>query len=148
VKRGKSDRIDAEAMCEAMSRPSMSFVPVRSEAQQTGEMLLTIRDLLIKQRTMLINAIRGHAAEFGVTAARGAGRVEELLAKAEEALSPLAFALLSHPARLLEAELKAVDKQLAAWHRNHEASRRLAGIPGIGPGVSLYGERQAFAFRR
>ena len=103
-------------------------------------MLLTIRDLLIKQRTMLINAIRGHAAEFGVTAARGAGRVEELLAKAEEALSPLAFALLSHPARLLEAleaELKAVDKQLAAWHRNHEASRRLAGIPAfmtISPG--------------
>jgi transposase len=136
VKRGKNDRIDAEAICEAMSRPSMSFVPVKSEAQQTGAMLLTVRDLLIKQRTMLINAIRGHAAEFGVTGAKGAGQVKALLDRAREELPALAFALLSIQARLLEgleAELKGIETQMMAWHRSHEVSRRLAGIPGIGP---------------
>src|SRR5260370_186654 len=82
VKRGKNDAIDAAAICEAMSRPSMRFVPIKSAESQAALMLLRVRDLMIKQRTMLINAIRGHAAEFGVTAAKGPVRVTELLQQA------------------------------------------------------------------
>ena len=136
VKRGKSDSLDAEAICEAMSRPSMSFVPVKTREQQAGAMLLTVRDGLVKQRTMLINAIRGHAAEFGVTAAKGACRVREVLARAEAELPALAFRLLSllgAQLEAVEAALKAADAELRAWHRSNELSRRLAGIPGIGP---------------
>jgi transposase len=70
VKRGKNDKIDAEAICEAMSRPGMRFVPVKTAEQQAALRMLGVRDLLVKQRTMLINAIRGHAAEFGVTTAK------------------------------------------------------------------------------
>jgi transposase len=136
VKRGKSDSLDAEAICEAMSRPSMRFVPVKSEDQQAGAMLLTVREGLVKQRTMLINAIRGHAAEFGVTAAKGACRVKEVLARAETELPALAFRLLSLLGVQLEAteaSLKAAGTELMAWHRANALSRRLAGIPGIGP---------------
>src|SRR5881392_2620980 len=79
VKRGKNDKIDAEAICEAMSRPTMRFVPVKNTEQQAALRMLGVRDLLVKQRTMLINAIRGHAAEFGVTAAKGPKQVTELL---------------------------------------------------------------------
>jgi transposase len=136
VKRGKSDSLDAEAICEAMSRPSMRFVPVKSEEQQAGAMLLTVRDGLVKQRTMLINAIRGHAAEFGVTAAKGACRMKELLVSAEAGLPALAFKLLSHLGTQLasvEETLKRVDAELIAFHRENALSRRLAGIPGVGP---------------
>ncbi len=77
VKRGKNDAIDAEAICEAMSRPTMRFVPVKTAEQQAALTMLGVRDLLVKQRTMLINALRGHAAEFGVTVAK-----EPALAKA------------------------------------------------------------------
>jgi transposase len=136
VRRGKSDSLDAEAICEAMSRPSMSFVPVKSEEQQAGAMLLTVREGLIKQRTMLINAIRGHAAEFGVTVAKGACRVKELLARAAAELPALAFrllALLGQQLEALESTLKAADAELMAWHRGNALSRRLAGIPGVGP---------------
>src|SRR5580700_939787 len=79
VKRGKNDAIDAEAICEAMSRPTMRFVPVKTAEQQAALTMLGVRDLLVKQRTMLINAIRGHAAEFGVTVAKGPKQVIELL---------------------------------------------------------------------
>lgn len=136
VKRGKSDSLDAEAICEAMSRPTMSFVPIKTADQQAGAMLLTVRDGLVKQRTALINAIRGHAAEFGVTAAKGACRVKELLARAEAELPKLAMGLLSLLARLLETiedKLKTIGTELMAWHRSNALSRRLAGIPGIGP---------------
>src|SRR6202171_856586 len=78
AKRGKNDAADAEAICEAMSRPSMRFVPVRSTQNQAELMLLTARDLLLKQKTMLINAIRGHAAEFGVTGRKGANNIAAL----------------------------------------------------------------------
>src|SRR6266704_5673082 len=89
VKRGKNDAIDAAAICEAMSRPGMRFVPVKSAEQQAGLMVLKVRDLLVKQRTMLINAMRGHAAEFGVTAAKGPIKVAELLQRAQAAAASL-----------------------------------------------------------
>jgi transposase len=138
VKRGKNDAADAEAICEAMSRPSMRFVAVRTAENQAELMLHGARDLLIKQRTMLANAIRGHAAELGVTGAKGVGRVAALLER-------IAFdATLPEPAReifaALAAQLEAVERQvqmlearLKAWHRTNERSQRLAAIPGIGP---------------
>jgi transposase len=136
VKRGKNDRIDAEAICEALGRPSMRFVPIKSEAQQAGAMLLKVRDLLIKQRTALVNAIRAHAAEFGVIGAKGVGRVKDVIEKAGQTLPRPAFELLlvlAGALEAMEARLKQVDAQLLAWHRGHEMSRRLAGVPGIGP---------------
>ena len=85
VKRGKNDANDAEAICEAMSRPGMRFVPIKSAESQAELMLLGVRNLLIKQRTTVINAIRGHAAEFGVIAAKGPVKVAELLQQAHTA---------------------------------------------------------------
>jgi transposase len=83
VKRGKNDAVDAAAICEAMSRPGMRFVPVKSADQQAVLMLHKTRELLVKQRTMSVNALRGHLAEFGIVAAKGIGRVDELLALAQ-----------------------------------------------------------------
>jgi transposase len=138
VKRGKNDAADAEAICEAMSRPSMRFVPVRSADNQAELMLLTTRDLLVKQRTMLINAIRGHAAEFGVTGAKGADSLVTLHQRiaADERLPELAreiFSRLFKQLDALEQQVRGFERELVAWHRNHERSRRLATIPGIGP---------------
>ena len=139
VKRGKNDRIDAAAICEAMSRPGMRFVPIKSAERQAALMLLRVRDLLVKQRTMLINAIRGHAAEFGVTAAKGPVKVAELLqqAYAEAAGVPaLAREMLSILASQLDAldvKLKALEARLMAWHKQDPVSQCLATQPGIGP---------------
>lgn len=136
VKRGKNDRIDAAAICEAMSRPGMRFVPVKSEGEQAAAMLLSVRNLLVKQRTMLVNAIRSHAAEFGVIGAKGVARVVDVLERARESLPALAWELLSTLAVQLEAldvQLGQLDKQLRAWHQENERSRRLATMPGIGP---------------
>jgi transposase len=139
VKRGKNDRIDAAAICEAMSRPGMRFVPVKSVERQAALMLLRVRDLLVKQRTMLSNAIRGHAAEFGVVAAKGPVKIGELLqrAHAEEAGVPALaremLSLLANHLDALEARLKALETQLVAWHRQDPLSQCLATQPGIGP---------------
>jgi transposase len=139
VKRGKNDAIDAAAICEAMSRPGMRFVPIKSAGQQAALSLLRVRDLLIKQRTMLINAIRGHAAEFGVIAAQGRVGVAELLQQAHTAeagvpgLALDMLGLLASQLDALEAKLNALDNQLMALHRENPISRRLATQPGIGP---------------
>ena len=93
VKRGKNDAVDAAAICEAMSRPDMRFVPIKSADQQAVLMLHKTRELLVKQRTMAVNALRGHLSEFGIVAARGIGRVDELLTLAEA--TPAGFALLA-----------------------------------------------------
>jgi transposase len=138
-KRGKNDAIDAAAICEAMSRPGMRFVPVKSAEQQAGLMLLKVRDLLVKQRTMLINAIRGHAAEFGLVAANGPIKVAELLQRAHaEAAGVPGLALemlsvLSGQLDALEAKLKALETRLMALHKQDPVSRCLATQPGVGP---------------
>jgi transposase len=144
VKRGKNDAIDAEAICEAMSRPGMRFVPVKSAEEQAALMLLKARDLFVKQRTMLINAIRGHAAEFGVVGAKGPQKVAALLERAREdagvpALARQVLDLLAGQLLALEARLAALDKRLMARHREDQRSQLLATIPGIGPigGVSF-----------
>ena len=138
VKRGKNDAADAEAICEAMSRPTMRFVAVKTAENQAALMLHGARALLIKQRTMLMNAVRGHAAEFGVAGARGIGRVAGILERiaAEASVPALArdiFACLAEQIEALDTRLRALDTQLRAWHRANERSRRLAAIPGVGP---------------
>jgi transposase len=139
VKRGKNDAVDAAAICEAMSRPGMRFVPVKSAEQQADLMVLRVRDLLVKQRTMLINAIRGHAAEFGVTAAKGPVRVAELVqhAHAEEANVPAPalemLRLLAGQLDAIEIRLKTLEAQLIGVHKANPTSQCLATIPGVGP---------------
>jgi transposase len=137
VKRGKNDAADAEAICEAMSRPSMRFVPVRTAENQATLMLHGARDLLIKQRTMLMNAIRGHAAEFGVTGARGVGKITALLERiAAGSVPELArevFVRLAEQLESLERQIREIERKLLAWHHADERSRRLATIPGVGP---------------
>ena len=139
LKRGKNDALDAEAICEAMSRPSMRFVPVKSAEQQAALMLLKTRDLLVKQRTMLINAMRGHAAEFGVVAAKGPFKVGELLQRAHaEAAQVPALALdmlrlLASQLDALEVKLKIIEARLIAWYKQDPVSQCLATQPGIGP---------------
>lgn len=138
VQRNKNDAADAAAICEAMSRPRMRFVAVKSAEQQAALMLIGVRDQLVRQRTQLANAIRGYAAEFGLVAAKGLGKVEALLARvAEDATLPaLARELFAHQGRAyarVAAQIKTLEATLMAWHRDNETSRRLAGIPGIGP---------------
>src|SRR5437667_8468365 len=144
VKRGKNDAIDAEAICEAMSRPTMRFVPVKTAGQQGALTMLGVRDLLVKQRTMLINAIRGYAAEFGVTVAKGPKQVSELLQRlaSDEGVPALAREMIGMLAAQLDGlaiKLKAIEARLMAWHRQDQTSQLLATIPGIGPigGVSF-----------
>jgi transposase len=138
VKRNKNDAADAEAICEAMSRPTMRFVPVKTAEQQAALMLAGMRDRLVRRRTQLSNAIRGHAAEFGLTAAKGLCRIGPLLARIAQdtTLPELArelFAGLGQEYASLNDRLAAIEKQLMAWHRGNELSRRLAEVPSIGP---------------
>ncbi len=140
VKRGKTDAADAEAICEAVGRPSMRFVPVKTTEQQGVLVLHRTRDLLIRQRTMLVNALRGHMAEFGIIAPQGIARVADLLAvllgEDEAALPPLARQALRGLAAELEnvnVRVEEIEAAIIAWHKESEASRRLAAVPGIGP---------------
>jgi transposase len=138
VKRGKNDKIDAEAICEAMGRPTMRFVPIKTVEQQAALTILGVRDLLVKQRTMLINAIRGHAAEFGLTAAKGPKQITELLQRLanDEGVPALVREMIGVLATQLDelgVKLKAIEKRLMAWHRQDQTSQCLATIPGIGP---------------
>jgi transposase len=143
VRRNKNDAADAEAICEAMSRPRMRFVPVKTVEQQAALMLVGTRDALVRRRTQLTNMIRGFAAEFGLTAARGLDKIESLLKRvaADESVPELAqklFAELGEECRELEKRLGKIETELLAWHRCNAQSRRLAEIPSIGPiGASL-----------
>src|SRR3979490_2043058 len=147
IKRNKNDGRDAEGLCEAMSRPTMQFVPVKTEEQQAALMLAGVRQQLIARRTQLGNAIRGYAAEFGLTAAKGLDKIEPLLAQIaqDETLPEMARELLALQGRdyaRLQIELKAIEAKLMAWHRANPDSRRLAQIPGVGPiGATALGMR-------
>ena len=138
IKRGKNDAADAEALCEAMSRPTMRFVPVKTAEQQAGLMLVGVRDRLIRNRTQLSNAIRGYAGEFGLTAAKGKAHLAPLLERihADESLPALARELFAAQAKeyaQLQAQIDEVDARLMAWHRADECSQRLTKLPGVGP---------------
>ncbi len=140
VRRQKNDAADAAAICEAVSRPSMRFVPIKSEEQQAVLMLHRARALLTAQRTALINALRGHLAEFGMVAPRGPRSLGALLDvvkdEADESLpatARLALVPLARRLAALEAEIDDLDRHLIKWHRGNETSQRLATIPGVGP---------------
>ena len=143
LRRSKNDANDAAAICEAVTRPSMRFVPIKTKEQQTGLMLHRSRQLLVRQRTMLSNAIRGHMAEFGIISAKGRNGIAELLkvvANTEDKCIPLiarfCLELLARQYLTVAAEICAIDKRIHAWHRSCEESRRLEQIPGIGPVVA------------
>src|SRR6516164_7234349 len=140
LRRSKNDANDAAAICEAVTRPSMRFVPIKTTGQQTVLMLHRTRQLLVRQRTMLSNALRGHLAELGIISAKGRNGTAELLkiiADGEDSrVSPLVRSILEVLARqygAIGAEIASIDKSIKALHRVCEASRRLAEIPGIGP---------------
>ena len=139
AKRGKSDSIDAEAICEAVTRPTMRFVPIKSTEQQSVVMLHRTRDLLVRQRTMLVNALRGHLGEFGLIGANGISRLPDLLAMASSApgcqlpdLARECIELLLAQIEDLQRRIGMVERSIAAWHPNNEISRRLETIPGNG----------------
>src|SRR5262245_220756 len=143
LKRSKNDANDAAAICEAVTRPSMRFVPIKTKEQQTGLMLHRTRQLLVRQRTMLSNAIRGHMAERGIISAKGRNGTAELLKvianAADDRIPPAARFCLEVLARqylTVTAEVAAIDKRIHAWHRSCKESRRLEEIPGIGPIVA------------
>jgi transposase len=143
VKRNKNDAADAEAICEAVTRPTMRFVPIKSPDQQSVLMVHRTRHLFVRQRTSLINAIRAHLAEFGIVAGVGRNGVKALLATianggdarlpsvARDCLMALAAQL-----DLVDRQIRAADRQVLAWHRQNEVSRRLEAIPGVGPLVA------------
>jgi transposase len=140
VKRNKNDAADAEAICEAVTRPSMRFVAVKTAEQQSVLMDHRTRELLVRQRTMLVNAIRAHMAEFGVVAPVGLPQVKKLLAviadEGDDRIPPLARTCLEGLARQmlsLEREITVTEQRIHTWHRANLVSQRLATIPGIGP---------------
>ena len=139
VKTNKNDAADAEAICEAVTRPTMRFAAAKSAEQQSVLMLHRARELLVRQRTMVINALRGHCAELGLIVAQGAAKVAELVAIIEDRgdtrLPPLAreaLGSLVEQLRSAQARIKQLEATLLAWHCVNEASRRLATIPGVG----------------
>jgi transposase len=138
VKRGKNDAADAEALCEAMSRPTMRFVPVKSAEQQAALMLVGIRERAVAARTQLANTIRGYAAEFGVTAAKGVSHIPRLLERimADDnvpAMTRDLFASLADEFAQLRERLEEIEASLMTWYRRNECCRRLSKIPGVGP---------------
>jgi transposase len=138
VKRGKSDALDAEAICEAVQRPAMRFVPVKTVEQQSILMAHRARSLLVRQRTMLANALRAHLAELGLVANPGIANLAKLAQQAlsdENGLPSCAHITLEALVRqimTLSEEITALDRKLLAWHAESEVSQRLTVIPGLG----------------
>src|SRR4030095_16770386 len=138
IKRNKHDAADAEAICEAVERPTMRFVPVKTAEQQATALLHRGREQLVRQRTMLVNALRAHLAEFGIVAARGLRNVGQLIAivrdDADIRLPPVAqqvLQVLASQLEQIEAAVAALERQLLTWHKTNPVSQRLASIPGI-----------------
>jgi transposase len=139
VKRNKNDAADAEAICEAVRRPTMRFVQVKSAEQQGQLMPHRTRDLLMRQRTQVINALRAHMAELGIVAAQGRDGIKELLkiiASEQDARLPVdahtSLVVLATQLQALQTMIGSIEKRIMAQHRSNEASKRLATIPGIG----------------
>ena len=142
VKRGKNDRNDAAAICTAAGQLDTCDVPVKSAEQQAALMVLRVRELLVRQRTQLVNALRGHAAEFGLVTAKGLARIEPLLATIKATAAILApaqamLAVLGEEIAHLDERLATLEAALLALHKANPLSRRLAGVPGIGPVTAI-----------
>jgi transposase len=138
VKRNKNDAADAAAICEAVTRPSMRFVPVKDAEQQSVLMLHRARSLLVRQRTMLVNALRAHMAEFGIVAPQGLRYVEILtktITHQQERLPELVRSILQTIVDQLNgtmARIREIERRLTRWHRQSRVSRLLATVPGVG----------------
>lgn len=159
VKRNKNDARDAEACCEAVSRPTMRFVPVKSVAQQCARSIHRTRDLLVRQRTQLANAIRGLLYEMGLTSAKGTAGIETLLRRieaADEAIPAALLACLTPLAgqwRALNAQIALLGKQILAEVKQDQAAVRLMAAPGVGPitahsVIAAIGDGRQFASAR
>src|SRR5690554_3333014 len=139
VKRQKNDAADAEAICEAALRPTMRFVAVKSEESQAAAVVFRTRDLLVRQRTQIINALRGHLAEFGIIVAQGPAHVVKLILAVEDPESPLpemarpVLEVLVETLRALDERIRLLDAEIAHRAKEDEVARRLMTIPGIGP---------------
>ena len=143
VKRHKNDATDAEAICEAVTRPNMRFVATKTPEQQSCLTLHRTRHLFIRQQTSVINAIRAHLAEFGIVAPIGRHGVEQLLGVVSDAsdkrlpdVARACVAALGAHLQRLKVQILEFDRMIRAWHRSNEASRRLDDIPGIGPALA------------
>ena len=143
VKRQKNDATDAEAICEAVARANMRFVPTKTPEQQSGLVLHRTRHLFVRQQTSVINVIRAHLAEFGIVAPVGRHGVEELLGivadpsdKRVPEVARACLAALGAQLRVLKAQILEFDRMITAWHRSSETSRRLDDCPGVGPALA------------
>ncbi len=143
VKRQKNDATDAEAICEAVGRANMRFVPIKTPEQQSGLVLHRTRHLFIRQQTSVINAIRAHLAEFGIVAPVGRQGVEELLNvvadpndKRVPEIARACLLALGAQLRRIKEQILQFDRMIMAWHRSSEASQRLDAVPGVGPALA------------
>ncbi len=143
VKRQKNDATDAEAICEAVTRPNMRFVEIKTVEQQSCLVLHRARHLFIRQQTSVINAIRAHLAEFGIVAPVGRNGVEQLLRIVADTrddripeVARACLAALGTQLQALKAQILEFDRRIRAWHRANEASKRLDEIPGVGPALA------------
>jgi len=143
VKRQKNDATDAEAICEAVTRPNMRFVATKTPEQQSCLMLHRTRHLFVRQQTAVINAIRAHLAEFGIVAPVGRHGVEELLKIVADAsdqrvpeIARACVAALGAQLRVLKMQILEFDRRIMAWHRSNAVSKRLDAIPGVGPALA------------
>ncbi len=139
VKRQKNDAADAEAVCEAVTRPHMRFVPIKSTERQGVLMLHRTRDLLMRQRTMTLNAVRAHLAEFGIITAQGPHKLLTLIRAIRTGEVPglpriarIALESLATQLDVLTDEIRKLERQLMLWHRADKTSQRLKTIPGVG----------------
>src|SRR6202047_817467 len=143
VKRQKNDMADAEAICEAVTRANMRFVPTKTSEQQSCLMLHRTRHLFIRQQTAVINAIRAHFAEFGIVAPVGRTGVEQLLQVVADAsdkrlpeVARVCLAALGGQLRMLKMQILHFDRMIMAWHRSNQVSQRLDELPGVGPALA------------
>jgi len=143
VKRQKNDATDAEAICEAVRRPTMRFVKTETPEQQSCLMLHRTRHLFIRQQTAVVNAIRAHLAEFGIVAPVGRRGVEELLNVVADAnderlpeVARACLAALGDQLRVLKAQVLKFDRMITVWHQSNEMSKRLDELPGVGPALA------------
>jgi transposase len=143
VKRQKNDSADAEAICEAVTRANMRFVPTKTPEQQSCLMLHRTRHLFIRQQTAVINAIRAHLAEFGIVAPVGRTGVEQLLGVVADChdkrlpdIARACVAALGAQLQKLKSRILEFDRMIMAWHRSNQTSKRLDELPSIGPALA------------
>jgi transposase len=139
VKRQKNDMADAEAICEAAQRPTMRFVQPKTAEAHGAAVIFRVRDLLVRQTTQLINALRGHLVESGFVVRQGAGNVGKLIELVEDPSSALpadariVLAVMAENLQMLQAKIAVLDREIAARAKANPTVKRLMTVPGVGP---------------